>query len=415
MFIQFFAYGAISPIISLYLKDYMHFSDTQTGLILACAAISALISPLITTFIADRFISAERLLGICNIISSILMFILSFLKNNIFPVNIIFFMFLFVYIFYSISNAPTSALVNAITFHNYSEKRQNYGTIRVWGTIGWIAVAWIFSFLWLKSGGDKSISERFPDALKLSAISSFIVGVYSFTFPEHRFKNIKKEIKTLIPVELLKVIIKPEIIILFILGFFVAIIDKFYFYGTSPFLKQMGIKENMILPAMSLGQLPEIFTMWFIGFLILKLGYKKILIAGLIFEVFRFFAFSIGTPIILILFALMAHGFTYALFFTPCSIFLDSHCNEKARAGVHLFFSIIIGGIASFFGNFMAGQTANLFMISKVSKVINYKNFWMVPFIISIVVLVLALIFFKEKKKEKIKLKTVIDEDVHEF
>jgi MFS family permease len=67
MFLQFFIAGAYAPVLSLYLKDFLHFSGTQTGIILSVTAAGALIAPLVTSLVADRFIKAERLLGVLQI------------------------------------------------------------------------------------------------------------------------------------------------------------------------------------------------------------------------------------------------------------------------------------------------------------------------------------------------------------
>jgi hypothetical protein len=39
--------------------------------------------------------------------------------------------------------APTLALTNSIAFVNLKSSEKEFGAIRVWGTIGWIAAGWI--------------------------------------------------------------------------------------------------------------------------------------------------------------------------------------------------------------------------------------------------------------------------------
>ena len=42
---------------------------------------------------------------------------------------------------------PTMSVTNAIAFANIKDAQKDFGFIRVWGTIGWIAVSWPFIFI----------------------------------------------------------------------------------------------------------------------------------------------------------------------------------------------------------------------------------------------------------------------------
>jgi len=165
MVLQFMAIGAVIPVLSLYLKDYLHFNSFQTGIIIAMSSAASFVSPVVTSFIADKIISAEKLFTICQFIGAAVMGFLAF-QNNFFGV-------LFLYLFYSLIMGPTIALVNAIIFHSSSnEESKNFGFLRVWGTIGWIIVAWGFYF-WLDR-----YPERIQDVLIFSCITAFILGFF---------------------------------------------------------------------------------------------------------------------------------------------------------------------------------------------------------------------------------------------
>ena len=42
---------------------------------------------------------------------------------------------------------PTMSVTNAIAFANIKDAQKDFGFIRVWGTIGWIAASWPFIFI----------------------------------------------------------------------------------------------------------------------------------------------------------------------------------------------------------------------------------------------------------------------------
>jgi len=392
VFLQFFIYGAITPIISLYLINYLHFSGTQAGFIIGLSSLSAFVSPLIGAFIADRVIHSERLYSICFVLSGFVMWILIGQKDYLTVL-------LLLLVYYLISG-PTFGLLNAIIFHHLPDSKKSYGSIRIWGTIGWIAVAWILGFFWLRSSGSSVVLERLPEALKLSVYCSIILGLYGFTLPlSHAHSELSKK---LIPVESVEVFKKFPVIFISIFSFFITIVDRYYYFGIAPFLRSMGFSESSLMPLMSIGQIPELFAMGLLGFILSKKGFKSVIATGIILEMFRFFLFSMGNFLPFLLLGISFHGIAYTLFFASVTIFLDSHCTKKARTGVHQLFSIINAGFGNFFGSFLAGKTMDVFRgVNDVGT--NYFSFWMVPGIISVLVLIAFLIVFRNGSRVALK------------
>jgi nucleoside transporter len=388
MFLQLFVPGATMPVMSLYLKDYLHFSGAQIGIILSMSSIAAFVSPLIGAFIADRVLSAEKLLGFLHLFSAVIIILFSFQKDFL-PV-------LFVYMAYSLTFGPTMALANAVTFHHLPDNRNHFGRIRVWGTIGWIAAAWVFGLLWLRNNG--GVSSHLPDIFKISAVSSLLLGFYVWTIPSSY--DGRKEKPSFIPVESLKVLIRPEILILSLFGFFISFVDRFYFFGGAPFLKQLGFSEQSILPVLSIGQIPEIFAMSLLGFSLSRFGFKKVFLLGVFLEVFRFAVFALGGPPFLLIAAISVHGLTYTFFFTALFIYLDSHCDKRSRAGVQQLFCLITGGLAGFLGNFCAGRMMDVSgAIQNGIRMNSYSIFWGTPALLSLVVFVGILVFFRIERE----------------
>ena len=389
MFLQYFVLGATVPILSLYLTGYLNLSGTQTGTILSMSAVAAVVSPLGGAFLADRFIGATFLYGICHVLAGMLMGFLSFQTR--------FEMFLIFYLIYMLVFGSTNSLSNAIVFHHLPDSAKRFGGIRMWGTIGWIAVAWIFGFFWLRSSGDILIS-RLPDALKLSALSSISLGIYAFTLPPTHIKRAPR--KRIFPIESFRVIAHPDIIILSSISFLVALVERFYYFGTAPFLRQTGFHESNIMPAMSIGQIPEVFAMSLLGFFLMRLGMKRVLAIGVLMEFGRFAAFSLGFHPLVIFMGISFHGIAFTFFFATAFIYLDQHCNRESRTGVHQLFGIINSGLGSFCGSLLAGKTLDIFKFSGSDQV-NYLFFWAVPAAISLIALLVILLLFKDLPKRE--------------
>jgi nucleoside transporter len=388
MFLQFFVAGATIPVMSLYLKGHLHFSGGQAGLILSMNALAAFVSPVVGVFIADRFISAEKMLSLCHLGASVLMFVLT-LQHNFTNV-------LAVYLAYVLVAGPTVALANAVAFHHIPEAQRDFGGVRMWGTIGWVAVAWFLSFFWLSGAAADQMASRLPDALKLSAISSFVFSIYALSLPKSFAAS--KRSKKLMPVESFRVLIQPKIVLIGLLAFLMSITNKYYYFGMGPFLDQFGVKEGFIMPLMSLGQITEIFAMLFLGICLKRLGFKMVLILGVFTQVWRFAALAISGSLGIISSGIVFHGINFAFFMTASLIYIDSQCDKNSRTGVHQLLTILNMGFGSLVGNLMAGRAIDIF--TSASGVINFRAYWTVPLVITVVCLVATLMFIPREDVE---------------
>ena len=372
MFLHYFVLGCTIPIMSLYLKQYLGFSGTRTGIIMAMSAGAGFFGPFIGGFVADRYISAERLFALSHLAGGFLIIGIYFFSGFI-PV-------LFLYLFYMLFIGPCTSLSNAITFHHMPDGKKHYGAIRIWGTIGWIVVGWLFSYFWLKDGSGNALPERLPHALLLSGFSSLLLSVYVLSFSTKGVLGHRRR-KRFFPEESLTIIRRKEVVVLAVCFFLISIADKFYFFGMGPYLKSRGFSEASVLPMMSIGQVPELFVMWMLGSLIGRFGHKKIVVAGIVLEAVRFVIFGSFLPMGGLLAGIAIHGLIYTFIFAVSYVYLDSLCDPVSRSGVHQYFAMINAGAGSLLGNALAGMVFDL----AGGKQINWTWFWMVPVCITVI------------------------------
>ncbi|NLE00219.1 MAG: nucleoside permease, partial [Fibrobacter sp.] len=233
MFLQFFTAGCIMPVFSLYLKQDLNFTGTQIGLILAMSAVPSFLSPVIGAFVADRLISAERLLSICHFAGAAVMGAL-FMQKTFYPV-------LFFYLLYGLIAGPTFGLTTAITFHHSTDGTKTFGGIRLWGTLGWFTAAWVFSFFCIDSRSSGKDGDL-HNTLLLAALTLFLSGIYSMTLPVGLKR--KNDRVALIPKDSLSVMVLPDILILSVLCLVITFVDRFYTFGGAPYLKSLGFSDK---------------------------------------------------------------------------------------------------------------------------------------------------------------------------
>jgi hypothetical protein len=291
---------------------------------------------------------------------------------------------------------PTVPLTNAITFHHAPDGQRKFGNTRVWGTIAWVVVAWGFGYLWLgKSTGDTAHLSRLPDALKLSAMASLGLSLYSLTLP-NAGKRIQGKI-SLVPMESIRVLLKPQVLLIAGISLFIGIIDRYYYFGTALFLKHRGFSEATIMPIMSLGQIAEIVAMCILARVLVRLGTRRTLLLGLLAEMGRFAAFAFGTSTLSALAGNVCHGLAYTFYFTAVYITIDAFCDKQSRTGLHLLFTIITSGFGALSANLMGGYCLDRFV--NAPAIADYRTFWAVPLVMAIVSFAILAIWLKEPER----------------
>ena len=169
MFLNFFVWGAWFVTMGTYLKSIPGVTDVQVGLAYGTQSLGAIIAPFIIGLIADRYFSAQKILGVLHLVGAALMYYISTLDNfsAFYPALLV----------YMILYMPTLALVNAVSFKQMTNPEKEFSNVRVWGTIGWIVAGLIIG--WLSWEKTHSLTLTF----QMSSIVSLVLGIFSFTLP----------------------------------------------------------------------------------------------------------------------------------------------------------------------------------------------------------------------------------------
>src|SRR6476659_7906923 len=146
MFLQFFIWGAWFELGFDYIPTLGFSEWWQPAFVFAAFNVGAVVALFFSTQFADRNFAAEKFLAFSHLIAGLAILGLFFLpgdKENPAP----FWPFFFLMLVHSIFYVPTISITNSIAFANLSDPTRQFGPVRVWGTIGWIAASWPFIFI----------------------------------------------------------------------------------------------------------------------------------------------------------------------------------------------------------------------------------------------------------------------------
>ena len=74
MLLEYFVWGAWYVTMGFYMSGYLDATPTQVGAAYSALAIATMVSPFFVGMIADRFFSAQRIMGWLHIVGAVLLY-----------------------------------------------------------------------------------------------------------------------------------------------------------------------------------------------------------------------------------------------------------------------------------------------------------------------------------------------------
>ena len=393
-FLQYAIWGAWLISLGAYLGGNLGFKGVQIGSFFATMGIASLFMPALLGIIADRFIPAERVLGICHLLGATFLFLAAPQTE---------YAMLYTYILLAVFfYMPTIALSNAVAY-NALEKSgldivKNFPPIRVWGTVGFI-VSMIAVDL-LRVEGMKFSQSAYQ--LYFAGALSLILGVYSFTLPKCSTSP-ATESKSWIDNFGLRAfaLFKQRKMAVFFtfsmfLGVALQITNMFandyltnHFGAIPQYQDTFGVKYANIL--ISISQMSETLCILLIPFFLKRFGIKKVMLISMFAWILRFGLLGIGNPgggVWMLVLSMLVYGVAFDFFNISGSLFVEQETSPRIRSSAQGVFMIMTNGFGAFIGSYAAGQ---------VFDMVGWPNAWFVFTVYSAVVMILFAIFFKYK------------------
>lgn len=384
MFLEFFIWGAWFVTMGTYLTVTLKATGTQNAGAYATQSLGAIIAPFVIGLIADKYFSAQKILGVLHLLGAASLFYATTIADfDKFYPNILFYMIIYM---------PTLALVNSVSFKQMKDPSKEFPPIRVFGTAGWIVAGLIIGWLgWEKSG---SLVLTF----KMAAGASLILGLLSFTLPDT--PPVKKGQKTsfgdIIGLDSIGLLKNRSYLTFFLASVAICIPLAFYYNFTNPFLNEVGM--TAAAGKQSMGQMSELLFMAAMPLFFVRLGVKKMLAVGMLAWVLRyiFFAYGdVGGNYWMLIAGIVMHGICYDFFFVTGQIYTDNLAGERFKSAAQGFITLATYGVGMLIGSYISGPIVDHWKTSATTH--NWQTIWLIPAGIAAVVLIFFLLLFKDK------------------
>ena len=389
MFLEFFIWGSWYVTMGTYLDKVLHASGGQVGAAYGAMAIATIISPFFVGMIADRFFAAQKVLGILHLAGAGLLYLISSTNN---PDS-----FYWLLLLYALLYAPTLALTNSVAFRQMKDPGKEFPSIRVLGTIGWIATGWLLDKVF------KITTDELVFTFKMAAVVSAALGIFSFFLPDTppKSSSTKTSFSQILGTDSFVLFKDKSFVAFFIASILICIPLSFYYSFANLYLTEAGMQH--VTSNMTFGQFSEAFFILLIPFFFRKFGVKWMIAVGMIAWSLRFVFFSFGNAGAAewMLFAgILLHGVCFDFFFVTGQIYTDNKAGEKIQSAAQGMITMATYGIGMWIGSNLSGIVKDYFT---VNAIVAWKSIWMVPAGIAAAVLVIFILFFKDNKNQMIR------------
>jgi len=386
MFLNYVIWGSWYVTLGAYLTINLKFTGTQTGAVFGTTALACIISPFFVGLIADRFFASERVLAALHLLGAVLLYFVTKATSfgSVYGLMLI----------YCLCYFPTIALTNSLTLQHLKDPGRDFPLIRVFGTLGWIAIGVTIGRLGV---------ETSTVPFMLAAGASVVMSIFSLTLP-HTPPPSKGQAVTLrrvLGLDALVMLKRPSFAVFAIASILACIPLTFYFSFTNAYLNELHVQNAA--GKMALGQASEVVMMLLMPFILRRVTVRSILIMGLLAWSVRYMLLAYGNPdsgIWMFYVAILLHGICYDFFFMTGQLYTDQEAPANLRSAAQGLITFLTYGVGMLIGSLIAGRTVDYFTHTAGLVVVrNWQAFWMTSALSAFLILLLIAIFFRSRSK----------------
>ena len=396
-FLEFFIWGSWLITIGAYWFQNRQWDGQDFGAIFSTMGISAIFMPAIIGIIADRWINAEKLLGICHLAGAVILYFIPEVND---PDT-----FFWVLLLYMLFYMPTLSLANTVSYtsliNSGKDIIKDFPPIRVWGTVGFIVAMWTVSLLHIETSAKQ---------FYVAAIASLLFGLYAFTLPKCPPRYEKSGSRSLIDSLGLRAFLlfrKTKMALFFIFAMLLgaalqltnAYGDTFLhdFANVPEYKDAIAVRYPAII--MSISQMSETLFILAIPFFLRRFGIKQVMLFSMIAWVLRFGLFAYGNPtdgLWMIILSCIIYGMAFDFFNISGSLFVDTQIRPEIRASAQGVFMMMTNGIGAVLGSTISGVViARYYTAADGTK--DWEGIWIAFAAYALVVAILFAVFFRHK------------------
>ncbi len=371
-FLQYAVWGAYLTSMGSYLVGVG--LSAHIGIFYAMQGIVSLFMPAVIGIVADRWIPAQRLLGICHLLAALFMGAAGYYAlatGSDVQFGTLFTLYSFSVAFYM----PTIALSNSVAYcvleQNGLDTVKAFPPIRVWGTVGFIC-----SMLLCDTAGFQTTCMQFLQ----SALIGVLLGFYALTLPTCPVNRTgdKKSLVEALGLRAFALFKQKKMALFFIFSMLLGVSLQITNGFANPFITSFRnipqfadtFGANHANALISLSQMSETLCILLIPFCLKRFGIKNVMLIAMLAWVLRFGLFGLGNPgpgVWMFILSMIVYGVAFDFFNVSGSLFVNMETDTSIRSSAQGLFMIMTNGIGATIGTLGAQAVVNRLVYSQTT------------------------------------------------
>ncbi len=407
-FLQWAVWGAYLTSMGSYLVSVG--LAEKIGLFYAMQGVVSIFMPAIIGIIADKYIPAQKLLGLCHLVAGAAMVAAGYYglaAGTDVSFGILFPLYAVSVAFYM----PTIALSNSVAFKvlltNGYDTVRDFPPVRVFGTVGFICSMLFVNFM---TDGNGIQFQHTYNQFFVSGAIGFVLFLYCMTLPDCPV-NRQAETQSVADIFGAKAFslfkdrgMATFFIFSMLLGVALQITNGFanpfisHFKDVPEYADTWGARNANAL--ISISQMSETLGILLIPVAMRFLGIKKVMLVAMIAWVFRFGLFGLGNPgdgVWMFILSMIVYGVAFDFFNISGALYVEQRSSDGIKSSAQGLFMLMTNGIGATVGTLSAQAVVNHFVYN--AEVPDWSTAWYVFAAYALVVAILFAICFRNPGK----------------
>ena len=342
-FFLYFAYvGLVSPYASLFFVD-RGFSVIEIAVLMSMLQITRIVGPFSWGWLSDYLSNRIGIIRVCACLAALVFLCIFYLQDYIG-----FFIWMFVLHTILSSQMPLgeTATIHALYKDNSFDKR--YGRLRLWGSIGFIAMVLFAGELFQRNG-----IELYP---YVGTVILFSLAAITFGLHEP-----KMERRKMVRGELFAVLLNPDVRWFLVSGFFMIFAHASLYVFYSLYLANLGYDKFQIGLFWALGVAAEVLFFYFQNKVLSRIDSEIVLQGAFGIGVVRFILIAFFPTTIVLMLAQLMHAGTFAAHHSAATKLLQRWFTGPLQARGQAIMATVSYGLGGTIGGLCAGWIWDLF------------------------------------------------------
>ena len=335
----FFYYAALAcflPFLALYFQS-LGFTGSQIGLLVSINPLTALFAGPFWNGMADATHRHKAVLLGVMVGCGVSVFLISLTRNFGLLIPLV--------AAYSFFSSPIIPLFNSSILNLLGDRQEEFGSQRLWASIGWGVAGPIVGWLTGRFGLHLAFYSYLV-AITLALLTTLRLPIYSAG--SHPDGTYWRRLQTLIANKSWYLFL----LVIFLSGIGLSVVDNFLFL----YMQEMGASNTLMGLALTAATISEIPVLFFASWMLRRWGTRGLLVISLAAIVFRIFGYTLADAPWQVLLLQFTHGLTYSAMLVAGVTFASQMAPAGLDATAQSVFHTTMTGMGGITGSLAGGM-----------------------------------------------------------